>query len=172
MGVNPEQTKMEKPVPASWYDVRIKAFTSKVSSTKKGLNYLAVGEVINNTAENNDHVVFIQINNGFNQAKVANDFVHSLGFILENDGSFPGTWQYKNENAEIDADGNFVDIMSYDDAQYAGPLLGKTSRVELAIGQYLGIDRNEVKQFQCKVADCATRFPDIRHLTDIRGKKK
>lgn len=171
MGVNPEKTKAEKPVPAAWYDVKIKSFTSKVSASKKGINYVAIGEVVNNTAENNGKGVFVQINNGFTQAKVANDFVHSLGFTLETDGSFPGKWTYKNPNAELDADGNFKDIMENDGAQYSGPMLGKVSRMELAVDVYNGEERNVVKQFQCKVPDCATRFPDIRHLTDIRGKK-
>lgn len=171
MGVNPEQTKAEKPVPAGWYEFRLKAFTSKVSSSKKGINYVAIGEIVNNTAENNGKPVFIQINNGFTQARVTNDFVHSLGFTLEPDGSFKGDWTFKDPNAEKDADGNFKDIMAYDGAQYSGPMLGKTGRVELSVGSYQGVERNEVKQLQCKVADCASKFPDIRHLTDIRGKK-
>ena len=172
MGVDPEQTKALKPVPAGWYDIRIKSMTSKVSSSKKGINYFAIGEIVNSQPENNDHPVFVRINNGFSQAKVANDFVHSLGFVLENDGTFPGTWQYKNDNAPKDEDGNFLNIDDYSDAQYSGPMLGKVSRLELAVGNWEGVDNNEVKQFQCKVADCAQRFPDIRHLTDIRGKKK
>lgn len=167
MGVNPEQTKAPKPVPAGWYKLRLKGMTCKLSGSKKGLNYEAYTEVVDNTADNNGKFVLARLNNGFKQAMVSNDFVHSFGFTLEADGSFPGDWTLKPENASLPDD----DMKKYDGAQYTGPLLGKVGEWELAIDNYGGIDRNEVKQFKCKLQDCATRFPDIRHLTDVRGKK-
>jgi hypothetical protein len=161
MGVNPEQTKEQKPIPAGWYELKIKAGVCKMSKSKKGYNYEFITEVVNNQAEFNGTTVWARINNGFTQAKVANDFVHAAGFELEPDGSFPGDWKLKDPAKTDDFDG----------AQYSGPLLGKTVRAELAIDSYEGTDRNVVKQFQCKVAECPTKFPDIRHMTDIRGKK-
>lgn len=162
MGVNPEETKAEKPLPVGWYEGRLVSLVCKMSKSGKGYNYEAIEKSTGGPAETNDKTIFARINNGFNQAKVANDFVHSFGLTLEPDGSFPGDWKLKDPAKPDDFDG----------AQYSGPLLGKVNRFELAIDNYEGQDRNVVKQFQCKVANCATQFPDIRHLTDIRGKKK
>lgn len=165
MGVNPEETKAPKPVPGGMYDVRVKSLTAKLSKSGKGYNYEAYGNVVNNKAEYNDTFVLIRMNNGFNQAKTSNDFCHGLGFTLENDGTFPGDWQVKDANKPADAPDYF------DGAQYSGPLLGKIAKVELGVTNYDGLDRNEVIKVLCKVDKCAERFPDIRHLTDWRGKK-
>ena len=161
MQVNPEETKVEKPAPAGWYEVRLKAGSVKMSKSGKGYNYNFVGEIVNSQADNNGKAVFIRANNGFAQAKTINDIVHAAGFTLEPDGSIPGDFKLKDPTKPKD----------FDNAQYSGPLLGKTLRLELAVGAYEGVDRNEVVQFQCKVADCNTKYPDIRHQTDIRGKK-
>lgn len=170
MSVNPEETKAPKPVPAGWYEVRVKSITAKLSKAGRAkgapqYNYEAVGNVVNNKAEYNDTYVMIRLNNGFNQAKTTNDLCHGLGFALEPDGSIPGDFQVKDANKPADA------FDYFDGAQYSGPLVGKIAKVELGVTNYEGQDRNEVKQVQCKIPDCATRFPDIRHLTDWRGKK-
>jgi len=165
MGVNPEQTKAPKPVPGGWYDLRLKGLVAKFSKSGKGYNYEAYLNVVNNKAEYNDSFCLFRMNNGFKQAMMSNDFVHGLGFELETDGSFPGDWTVK----DAAKDPNAPDF--YDGAQYSGPLLGKVMSAELITTVYDGIERNDVKQIRCKVADCATRFPDIRHLTDLIGKK-
>src|SRR5438552_7132286 len=108
MGVNPEQTKQEKPVPHDWYELRVKGMVIKKSKSGKGYNYEAYTNVVNNKAEFNDKFISIRINNGYNQAKVANDFTHSLGFELEQDGSFPGDWKLKNDMKQL-PDGKIVD---------------------------------------------------------------
>jgi hypothetical protein len=170
MGVNPEETKAPKPVPGGMYEVRIKSFTAKLSKAGKAkgqpqYNYEAYGNVVNNKAEYNDAFVLIRMNNGFNQAKTSNDFAHGLGYPLEADGSFPGDWTVKDPSKPADA------FDYFDGAQYSGPLIGKVCKVELSVTNYDGLDRNEVKQILCKVDKCAERYPDIRHLTDWRGKK-
>lgn len=166
MGVNPEQTKAPKPVPGGWYELRLKGMTAKLSSSKKGYNYEAYLNVVNSKPEFNDSFVLFRMNNGFSQAMHTNDFVHGFGFQLETDGSIPGDWTVKDPSKPTD------DPAYYDGAQYAGPLLGKILRAELTTTTYDGIERNEVKQITCKLSDCATRNPDIRHLTDLIGKKK
>jgi hypothetical protein len=103
----------------------------------------------------------MRANNGFNQAKVVNDFTHACGFTLESDGSIPGDWKLKDPTKVDDFDG----------AQYNGPLLGKIFRAEVSVDTYEGTDRNNIKQMQCKIDGCATKFPDIKHMTDIRGKQ-
>ncbi len=162
MGVNPESLKAPKPVPGGWYDLRLKGLQCKMSASKKGYNYVAILEVVNNKAEFNGSPVFYQMNNGFSQGEAAQDMTHGLGFPIETDGSFPGDWKLKDDTKPDDLDM----------AQYSGVLLGKTANAELVTDSYDGRERNVVKQFKCKVPDCATRFPDIRHKTDLRGKKK
>lgn len=167
MGVNPEETKAPKPVPAGWYKLKVKGIVAKLSGSEKGYNYLAYTEVVENTADNNGTFVPVQMNNGFNLAKMSNDFVHGLGMTLETDGSFPGDWKLKDGNEKLPDD----DIHKNDGAQYSGPMLGRVLEAELAIEQYQGLDKNVVKQIKCAVKDCTQKFPDIRHLTDWRGKK-
>lgn len=161
MGVNPEQTKAPKPVPGGWYELRVKGIVVKASKSGKGYNYEAYLNVVNNKSEFNDSFVLFRMNNGFKQAMAANDFHHGCGIPLENDGSFAGDWTLKDANKPDDFDG----------AQYSGPLLGKVIEAELITSSYDGVERNEVKQIRCKIQDCANRFPDIRHLTDLIGKK-
>lgn len=165
MGVNPEQTKAPKPVPGGWYDLRLKGIVAKLSKSAKGINYEAYLNVVNNKTEYNDSFILLGIYNGFKQAMVANDFCHSLGFPLEKDGSFPGDWTVKDPAK----DPNALDF--FDGAQYNGVLLGKVLSAELVTGLFEGIERNNVKQLKCKIPNCATQFPDIRHLTDLIGKK-
>lgn len=165
MGVNPEQTKAPKPVPGGWYDLRVKGIVAKLSKSGKGINYEAYLNVVNNKAEYNDSFVLFGIWNGFKQAMVANDFCHGLGFPLEADGSFPGDWTVKDAAKDPAAPDYF------DNAQYSGPLLGKVLEAELVTASVDGIERNNVKQIRCKIVGCATQFPDIRHLTDLIGKK-
>ena len=161
MAVNPEQTKQAKPVPGGMYELRVKAGVAKMSKSKKGYNYEFYTEVVNNQAEFNGSFVPMRANNGFNQAKVVNDFVHACGFTLESDGSIPGDWKLKDP-AKPD---------NFDGAQYSGPLLGKTFKAEVVVETYEGQDRNAVKQMICKIDKCAQQFPDILHMTDIRGKR-
>lgn len=177
MGVNPEQTKAEKPVPAGWYKLRLTGATVKLSKSGKGHNYEFYTKVTENTAEYNDKFISVRANNGFNQAKVTNDIVHGFGFPLETDGSIPGDWVLKDgiiekEGKYFDKEGKELEAAkAFDGAQYKGPLLGKVLEAELAVGSWEGQERNEVKQVRCKLSDCRTKFPDIQHLTDIRGKK-
>lgn len=163
-GVNPEETKAPKPVPGGWYQLRIKALTYKKSKSGKGYNYEAYMNVVNNKAELNDSFVLYRMNNGFKQAVAVNELCHAAGFPLENDGAFPGgdnAWKLKDPSKPDEVDG----------AQYTGVLLGKTVEAELVTTSFDNVERNEIKQFRCKIDQCATRFPDIRHQTDLIGKK-
>jgi hypothetical protein len=161
MGVNPEQLKAPKPVPGGWYKLRLKGMTCKKSKSGKGFNYEAFFVVTDAQAEYNDSFVMYRMNNGFSQSEAAQDMCHALGFPVEVDGSFPGDWKLKDDTKQDEFDG----------AQYTGVLLGKTAEAELTTDTYDGRELNVVKQFKCKIDQCATRFPDIRHKTDLRGKK-
>lgn len=159
MGVNPEQLEAPQPVPGGWYKLRLKGMVCKKSP--KGYNYVAHFTTIEQPADTNDKFVMYQMNNGFSQSEAAQDMCHALGFPVETDGSFPGDWELKDASKPDD----------FNLAQYKGVLLGKTAEAELYIDTWDGRDSNKVKQWKCKVDQCATRFPKIRHKTDLRGKK-
>jgi hypothetical protein len=161
MGVNPEQLEAPQPVPSGWYKLRLKMITCKKSKSGKGFNYEAGLTTVEQPAETNDKFVMFRMNNGFSQAEAAQDLCHALGFPVEPDGSFPGDWNLKDAAKPDEFDG----------AQYIGVLLGKTGEAELVTDSYDGRESNVVKQWKCKVDQCATRFPKIRHKTDLRGKK-
>lgn len=161
MGVDPTQLEAPQPIPAAWYKVRLKGITCKKSKSGKGYNYEAYLNTTEQPAETNDKFIMYRMNNGFSQGQAAQDMCHALGFPMEADGSFPGDWELKDASKPEE----------FDLAQYKGVLLGKVGEAEIAVENYNGNDGNVVKQWKCKVDQCATRFPKVRHSTDLREKK-
>jgi hypothetical protein len=161
MGVDPSLLEAPQPVPSGMYDLRLKSIVCKMSKSGKGYNYEAYFYTTGQPSDTNDKFVMYMMNNGFSQGEQAQDMCHALGFPMEADGSFPGDWELKDATKPDD----------FNLAQYKGVLLGKTGRAELVTDSYDGRERNVVKQWVCKVDQCNTRFPKIRHRTDLRGKK-
>jgi hypothetical protein len=163
MSVNAETLEAPKPVAGGWYDLRLKGMTIKKSP--KGHNIEAYFTTVNQPTDTNDKFVLYRMNNGFSQGTAMQELCHALGFPMEIDAqgqaSFPGDWTLKDP-AQPD---------NWDLAQYTGVLLGKTGSAELVVDNYQGNEKNVVKQWKCKVPDCPTRFPKIRHQTDLIGKK-
>lgn len=164
MGVDPDSFNTPKPVPGNqWYKLRLKDLKCKQTKAKTGYNYEAYMEVVENKAELNGSFVLYRMSNGPFQGPNMLELCHGLGFPPEKDGTFPGgnqAWEFDPKEPE-----------NPEKAKYKGPLLGKVADVELVITTYNSVDRNEIKQFRCKIDGCATRFPDIRHRTDLIGKK-
>jgi hypothetical protein len=161
MGVAPEQLEAPAPVPGGWYKLRLKSIICKKSKSGNGYNYEAYCNTVEQPIETNDKFVLFRMNNGFSQGQAAQDMCHGLGFPMESDGTFPGDWELKDASKPDEFDG----------AQYKGVLLGKTGEAELTTDSYGGNDRNVVKQWKCKVDQCAVRFPKVRHSTNLIGKK-
>jgi hypothetical protein len=161
MGVDPTTLEAPAPVASGWYKLRLKSMVCKMSKSGKGYNYEAYFNTTEQPAETNDKFVLFRMNNGYNQGISAQDMSHALGFPLEADGTFPGDWELKDASKPDD----------FNLAQYKGVLLGKVAEAELATDSYGGNDKNVVKQFRCKVDQCAVRFPKVRHSTDLVGKK-
>jgi hypothetical protein len=163
MSVNAETLETPKPVPSGRYKLRLKGMTIKKSP--KGHNIEAYLTTVEQPSETNDKFVLYRMNNGFSQGEAMQELSHGLGFAMDinADGtaSLPGDWTLKDPNKPDE----------WDLAQYSGVLLGKVGEAELTIDNYNGNERNEVKQWICKVDSCPTRFPKIRHKTDLRGKK-
>jgi hypothetical protein len=163
MSVNQETLEAPKPVTGGWYDLRLKGMTIKKSP--KGHNIEAYLTTTNQPTDTNDKFVLFRMNNGFMQGPAMQEMSHGLGFPMDIDAagqaSFPGDFIPKDQAKPEDWDG----------AQYQGPLLGKVGSAELVVENYQGNEKNVVKQWKCKVDQCATRFPKIRHQTDLIGKK-
>jgi hypothetical protein len=158
MGVDPEQVKAPKPAPTGWYELKLTGFKPKLDKSKQGVNYNAQLEIVNNTTENNGKKVYMGLSTKFARAHA--DFTHGFGFPLNPNGSIPGDW------VPDSADPNNVEKF-----QYKGPLIGKVMKAELGITTYQGNERNEVNQIMCKVDGCATKFPEIRHMTKMISNK-
>lgn len=158
MGVDPEQVKAPKPVPAGWYELKLTGFKPKLSSKKDSINYNAQLEIVNSTTENNGKRVYMGLNTKF--ARTHADFCHGFGFPLNPNGSIPGDWIPDDKDAQ-----------NVEKFQYKGPLLGKVMKAELQVTSYQGNERNEVNQIMCKIDQCATKFPEIRHMTKMISSK-
>jgi hypothetical protein len=159
MGVDPEKIKQAKLQPNGWYKVKLVGFKpKKASKDPNSINFNAQFEILNSAGP--DFQKFVYATMSDKMPKHINDIVHGLGFALEKDGSFPGSWVFPPEDAD-----------NVEKAQYKGPLMGRTMEVELATTSFNGNDRNEIRQVRCAVPDCATKHPDVRHQTNMLGKK-
>jgi len=97
---------------------------------------------------------------------ILNDFVHAMGLRMEEiqDGN-QGT-----EAASYTIPGVFENADKFPDDpsqwKYLGPLVNKTLECELAITEYQGRQRNEIRQFRCAVPDCSDK-----HSTNLISSK-
>ena len=91
-------------------------------------------------------------------AWVINDFCHGFGLPMEDDGhgglSIPGIWVPEAEQ----------DIAK---CEYKGPLIGRKAKVFLSKGEYNNQPQNKIKYFVCAVANCAQKFPKIKHSDNL-----
>lgn len=155
MGVDPEKLKAAKPAPGNaWYKLKFKGFKPKISKDKQSTNFNAQFEIVEHSPENNGKPVYMGLNTKFEKA--FNEFSHGLGYPLNPDGTFVGDWT---------PDPNDPD--NVEKMQYKGPLLGRVLEAELVVTSYQGNERNEIKQTRCKIDGCATKFPEIKHLTNM-----
>lgn len=158
MGVDPEKIKAPKPAPANWYELKLVGFRPKKVKGKEAVNFNPQLVIVNHPTEADKKVYVNSMSQ--NNARYVNDFSHAFGLPLEADGNLPGDWI---------PDPN--DLNNVEKMQYKGPLLGKVARAELVVTSNNGVDRNEIKQFACKVQDCAMKFPEIKHSTNLIGSK-
>ena len=91
---------------------------------------------------------------------IVNDFCHGFGLPMEGPPTaleIPGIF-----------DGPADDPSKW---QYKGPLVGRVCTAYLEVGQYNGKPNVKVKYYTCAIPDCATRFPKVRHSTDLNRQK-
>ncbi len=169
ISVNADSLKGIEPVPAGLYTVRFVGFKPKAAAIKPGetkfgsvqlnIEVQIVGRPDLDLGNGKPRSIFYGMNTkmeGF-----INDIVHSFGLEMEDQLSdspyIPGDWT---------SDSDF-DPEKPETWKYVGPLTGKTAEWELGVGEYNGKPKQLVKRVICKVPDCASRFPAIRHSTQI-----
>jgi hypothetical protein len=138
--------------PAGQYDVKLISFKPSKASTGS-INLNAMFEVVNHP-EYSGRRLYDSLNEGFNVSR--QDLAHCLGFPMETDGKeswLPGEWSGEENDPKT--------------WKYTGPLLGQTGKVEVGIKTYNGKESNGIRRYFCAVPDCATKFPKIRHVTDL-----
>lgn len=161
MGVDPEAIKAQVPQPDGWYKLKFLGFKPKKGAKDpNSVNYNGQFEILNPSLPGPNASTKVYPTMSTKMPKHINDIVHGLGMSLEADGELPGQW------VPDTADPENVEKM-----QYRGPLLGKTMEAELAVTEYNGNKRNEIRQVRCSVPSCATKHPDIKHQTNMIGKK-
>lgn len=161
MKVSNEKLEGQDVVPSGIYEVKLVKFTPKVSKNGDTYNLNPMMEVTNHP-ELSGRKIFDTLNS--NGAWTWPDFVHAFGLPMETDGTeswMPGTWD-KDKAKYVEGDPNTW--------TYNGPLVGRTAKVEIAVDNYNGRDNNKIRRYFCAVADCATKFPKIRHIEDLLKK--
>lgn len=163
MGFDKDSLNGGKVIPAGIYEVRLYAFKPRLNKNKDSVNFNAQMEVINSPDFDKSKLFeTLSAKAGFTQ----HDFVHAFGMELEDQGNgqyaMPGTW-----------DGDAAKFVETDPStwKYDGPLLGRTAKVEVAIDTYEGKENNKIRQYFCAVPDCATKYPDNKHSTDLLKRK-
>lgn len=162
MGVDPEKLKSQPPLQdKEVVEVRLVGFRPKKNKKGDGVNYNAILQLVNHPMLQKfpEYKIFDTLSN--KMPKVIQDFTHAFGFPLEPTGELVGQWV---------PDPN--DVANVEKYQYKGPLIGKTARIEVGTQNWENQgERSAVRRYYCKVDQCATKFPDIRHSTDLLKKK-
>lgn len=163
MGVDPEATKAPKPVAGNqWYRLKlkeIKASYGNKGQDKSTVNLKPTFEVTESAkSDDNGTKVFFVLAQKFPRAWV--DFIHAFGLELTPTGDIPGDWIPDPKDPE-----------NVEKMQYKGVLLGRTVDAELIVDSYEGNENNKIKQFRCKIENCAQKHPDIKHMTNLVGNK-
>lgn len=150
-------------IPPGQYDVKLVAFNPKPSKDGNSINLNAIMEVVNHP-DFAGRKLFESLNTpggAFTQP----DFVHCFGLPMDTDGKdswIPGEWDKDKAKFKEDDPTTFV---------YEGPLVGRTGKVEVAVDNYQGKDNNKIARYFCAVQDCASKFPEIKHSTNLLRKK-
>ena len=163
MGLKKEDLSGPAPVPPGVYELQLSGFRPKIAKSGESLNYNGEFTIVGNPQYEN-RKVFHPLNTSF--AVALRDFVHACGEDMEivqgEDGEemlLPGTFEHIKEFPEDPSQWG----------KYLGPLTNKIFKAELAITNYQGKDKNEVRCFYCALKDCAVIYPgnDMRHSMNL-----
>lgn len=161
MAVDPNSIVAPQPQPAGWYKLKLVGFKPKETKAKDGVNYNAQFEVVNPDPKSASKKPMVFHTMSTKMGRQIVDILHGMGFHLEPSGELPGQW--------IPDPANPNDVSKL---QYKGPLIGRTLEAELAITNYNGNERNEIRQVRCQIQDCGQKHPTVKHNTNMLGKAK
>ena len=170
MGFKKEELSGPPPATPGVYELQVTGFRPKLAKSGESLNYNAEFTIVGNPLYENRRV-FHPLNTSF--AVAIRDFVHACGVPLETitvigdaetpqheEQVLPGTFEGMAENPD--------DPSKW--GKYMGPLTNKIFKAELAITEYQGKQKNEVRVFFCALPGCATAEPELKHSMNlIRG---
>lgn len=147
-------------IPSGHYEVKLVGFAPKTSKKGDSFNLNPTMVIVNHT-EFAGRKVFDSLNIG--GAFMWVDFCHCFGLPMETDGK--ESW----------LPGKFYDGLVApppEEWKYVGPLVGRIGKIILAVDNYNGKDNNKIERYFCAVADCATKFPKIKHQVDLLKRSK
>lgn len=159
MKVSNDKLAGQENIPAGQYDVKLVGFSPKTSKKGDSINLNPVME-IQNHPDLAGRKVFDNLNSS--GAWTYPDFCHAFGLPMETDGKeswLPGEW---------DGDPAKFDANKPETWKYKGPLVGRTAKVEIGVDSY----GSKIRRYFCAVADCATKFPQIKHSQDLMKNSK
>jgi hypothetical protein len=156
MKVSNEKLEGFDVIPPGQYDVKLVSFNPKAAKSGTSINLNPCMVVVG-------HPEFAgrKVFDSLNAPWIWPDFVHAFGLPMETDGKeswIPGDWNGDPAKYKADDPATWT---------YKGPLVGRTAKIEVAVDNYQGKDSNKVGRYLCAVADCATKFPKIRHIQNL-----
>ena len=148
MSYSKEELSGTPPIPEGWYKLLVTGFKPKVAGKEKdSVSLNAQCEIVQHS-EYTGRKVWPGLNS--KAGWILQDFVHACGLEMETlpDGNdtIPGVFQGSDQ---------FPDDPSK--WTYIGPLLHVVLEAELAITEFQGKKRNEVRQYKCAVPGCKER---------------
>lgn len=158
MKISNDKLEGQDVIPPQVYELKLVAFKPAAAKSGASTNLKPVFEVVS-PVEFAGRKVFDTLNTG--GAWMYPDFCHAFGLPMETDGKeswLPGQWDGDASKFKEDDPSTWV---------YKGPLVGRVAKVEVAVDNYNGKDNNKVRRYFCAVADCATKFPKIKHSEDL-----
>lgn len=158
MKVSNEKIKGLDTILPGQYDVKLVGFNPKLSKAGDSTNLNACMEIVN-------HPDFMgrKLYDNMNTpggAFYQSDFVHCFGLPMDTDGTtswIPGDWD--KDKAKFKED----DPTTY---SYEGPLVGRIGKVEVGVDSF----GSKIARYFCAVADCNSKFPDIKHYSNLLKK--
>lgn len=162
MKVSTEKVDGQDIIPAGQYEVKLLGFKPKLS-TKGSINLNACMEVVNHP-DFAGRKIYTSLNVGM--AFMYPDFSHCFGVLIESDGKdywLPGNW-----------DGDAAKFNPEDPTTwvYKGPLVGRVGKIEIAVDQYNGRDKNDIRRYFWNVPGWEQKYPKLRPKEDLLSRSK
>lgn len=158
VGFNKDQLKGLQPIPGGVYEMFVRSIKLVQVKDKPGNWNMKIELEPEGITDRKNPRVFDTINEAM--ANFIQDFVHGTGLAMTPNpaggGDIPGEFKPPSDPKDKDQKPPVL-------AVYSGPLLGRKVKTEVIESTWNGQPNNKVKQYFCKVPNCAAQFPDIKH---------